>query len=182
MRQIVLALFLIASAASLAAQINDSEVWMGSLDTSGGRFVVSNFGNISKHPGYDNQPAFFPDGKRLVFTSQIAVLDDTGHAVQAVIYDLATGTSMPVPGALRFSPTPTPDGSLMLLREGRVWLHDVSGKETQLTETNDAGYFTRLHDRTWVLFLNDKQPPNAILDAQTQPLQTMPGSATTAPL
>src|SRR6266852_2688790 len=105
---------------------------------SGGRLAVSNLVNISKHPGYDNQPAFFPDGKRLVFTSQIAVLDDTGHAVQAVIHDLETDTSMPVPGALGFSPTPTSDGSLMLLREGRVWLHDVSGKETQLTETTDA--------------------------------------------
>lgn len=105
MRQIALLVFLLASATTLTAQINDSEVWVGSLDMSGGRFVVSNLVNISKHPGYDNQPAFFPDG-RLVFTSQIAVLDDTGHAVQAVIHDFASGTSTPVSGALGFSPTP----------------------------------------------------------------------------
>src|SRR4051812_45099199 len=116
MRSIVLVV-LLASAAALHAQINDSEVWVGSLDMSSGRFAVSNLTNISKHPGYDNQPAFFPDGK-LVFTSQIAPLDDTGHAVQAVIHDFASGTSTPVPGALGFSPTPAGGGPPVVLRGG----------------------------------------------------------------
>src|SRR3954451_19060406 len=145
MRAIVLVV-LLASAAALHAQINDSEVWAGSLDMSSGRFAVSNLTNISKHPGYDNQPAFFPDG-RLVFTSQIAVLDETGHAVQAVIHDFASGASTPVSGALGFSPTPAADGSLMMLRDGHVVLRDAAGKETSLTETKDAGYFTRFDDR-----------------------------------
>src|ERR1700741_410113 len=113
MRQMVF-VFLFACATTLTAQINDSEVWVGTLDMSGDRFAVSNLANISRHPGYDNQPAFFPDG-RLVFTSQIAVLDETGHAVQARIHDFARGTSTAVPGALGFSPTPAPDGALMLL-------------------------------------------------------------------
>src|SRR5947209_13731207 len=129
MHRIVL-FVLLASAATLHAQINDSEVWVGSLDISGGRFAVSNLANVSNHPGYDNQPAFFPDGK-LVFASQIAVLDETGHAVQAVIHDFANGTSAPVPGALGFSPTPAGDGSLMLLRDGHVVLHERSGNATQ---------------------------------------------------
>src|SRR5437763_2541440 len=136
MRRIVLVL-LLASAATLHAQINDSEVWVGSLDMSGGRLAVSNLVNISRHPGYDNQPAFFPDGK-LVFASQIAVLDETGHAVQAVIHDFANGISTRVSGALGFSPTPAGDSSLMLLRDGHVILHEATGKESQLTDTHDA--------------------------------------------
>ena len=112
MHRIVLVV-LLASAATLQAQINDSEVWVGSLDMSGGRFAVSKLVNISNHPGYDNQPAFFPDGK-LVFASQIAVLDETGHAVQAVIHDFANGTSTRVSGALGFSPTPAGDSSAVL--------------------------------------------------------------------
>src|SRR4051795_7756477 len=171
MRSIVLVV-LLASAAALHAQINDSEVWVGSLDMSSGRFVVSNLTNISKHPGYDNQPAFFPDGK-LVFTSQIAVLDDTGHAVQAVVHDFATGTSTPIAGALGFSPTPVADGSLMLLRDGHVVLHEASGKESQLTETKDAGYFARFDEQTWVLFMNDKQRRIVIYDQKTKALDTM---------
>ncbi|MEA2343822.1 MAG: hypothetical protein QOF63_1991 [Thermoanaerobaculia bacterium] len=179
MRRIVLFL-LLGSAAALHAQINDSEVWVGSLDMSGGRFAVSNLVNISRHPGYDNQPAFFPDGK-LVFTSQIAVLDETGHAVQAVIHDFAKGTSTPVPGALGFSPTPAADGSLMLLREGHVVLHDASGKETQLTETTDAGYFARFDEQTWVLYMNDKQRRIVMYDPKTKALDTMALGSITAP-
>lgn len=147
---------------------------------SGGRFAVSNLMNISKHPGYDNQPAFFPDGK-LVFTSQIAVLDETGHAVQAVIHDFAKGTSTPVAGALGFSPTPAADGSLMLLRDGHVVLHDASGKETQLTETKDAGYFARFDEQTWVLYMNDKQRRIVMYDPKTKALDTMALGSITAP-
>jgi ketosteroid isomerase-like protein len=179
MRRIVLFL-LLASAAALHAQINDSEVWVGSLDMSGGRFAVSNLVNISKHPGYDNQPAFFSDGK-LVFTSQIAVLDETGHAVQAVVHDFAKGTSTPVPGGLGFSPTPVDDGSLMLLRDGHVVLHDTSGKETQLTETKDAGYFARFDEQTWVLYMNDKQRRLVMYDPKTKALDTMALGSITAP-
>jgi ketosteroid isomerase-like protein len=179
MRSIVL-FILLASAAAVHAQINDSEVWVGSLEMSGGRFVVSNLTNISKHPGYDNQPAFFPDGK-LVFTSQIAALDETGHAVQAVIHDFASGTSTAVPGALGFSPTPAANGALMLLRDGHVVLHDVSGNESQLTETKDAGYFARFDEQTWVLFMNDKQRRIVIYDPKTKALDTMSIGAMTAP-
>src|SRR3954452_2461719 len=179
MRSIVL-FVLLASAATLHAQINDSEVWVGALDMSSERFAVSNLTNISKHPGYDNQPAFFPDGK-LVFTSQIAPLDETGHAVQAVIHDFATGASAVIPGALGFSPTPAADGSLMLLRDGHVVLHEASGKETQLTETKDAGYFTRFDEHTWVLFMNDKQRPIVIYDPKTKTLDTRAVGASTAP-
>ena len=171
---------LLASAAALTAQINDTEVWAGSLDMSEGRFAISNLVNISKHPGYDNQPAFFPDGK-LVFTSQIAVLDETGHAVQAVIHDFAKGTSTPVPGALGFSPTPAADGSLMLLRDGHVVLHDASGIETQLADTTDAGYFTRFDEQTWVLYMNDKQRRIVTYDPKTKALDTMALGSITAP-
>ena len=180
MRQIVFLLLLLASAATLTAQINDSEVWVGSLDMSGDHFAVTNLVNISRHPGYDNQPAFFPDG-RLVFTSQIAVLDETGHAVQARIHDFASGTSTAIPGALGFSPTPAADGALMLLREGKVWLHEMSGKEHTLTETNDAGYFARFDDRVWVLYMNDKQRRIVIYDATTKALETMAVGSVTAP-
>jgi ketosteroid isomerase-like protein len=180
MRTLVLFLALLP-AATLSAQINDSEVWVGSLDLSGGSFAISNLVNISKHPGYDNQPAFFPDG-RLVFTSQIAFLDETGHAVQAMIHDFASGATVPVAGALGFSPTPAADGSLMLLRDGHVVLHEASGNETALTGTKDAGYFARFDDRTWVLYMNDKQRRIVVYDATTKALDTMAIGAATAPI
>jgi ketosteroid isomerase-like protein len=69
----------------------------------------------------------------------------------------------------------------MLLREGKVWLHEVSGKEHALTETNDAGYFARFDDRTWVLYMNDKQRRIVIYDATTKALDTMAIGSASAP-
>ena len=148
---------------------------------SGGRFAVTNPVNISKHPGYDNQLKQKPAGG-IVCCARSGVPDETAHAVHAVIHDLASGTSTAVPGALGFSPTPAADGSLMLLREGKVWLHEVSGKERALTETNDAGYFCRFDDRTWVLFMNDKQRRIVIYDGTTKALETMAVGAGSAPI
>ena len=60
-------------------------------------------------------------------------------------------------------------------------LRDGAGKETALTETKDAGYYTRFDDRTWVLFMNDKQRRIVIYDATTKALDTMAVGANTAP-
>lgn len=181
MRKISLALFLVASATALRAQILDTEVWVGRLDMSGGGFAVSNLTNVSNHPGYDNQPAFFPQGDRVVFTTEEGELNDTGHGLHAVVYDLATGTATPLPDAVGFSPTPTGDGkSLMMLRDGRVWLHDLTGKVVgPLTETKDAGYYARFDDRTYALFMNDAQRRIVIYDAKTKALDTMAVGGTT---
>jgi ketosteroid isomerase-like protein len=70
----------------------------------------------------------------------------------------------------------------MLLRDGSVWLHDLTGQETALTETKDAGYFARFDDRTWVLFMNDKQRRIVIYDATTKAIETMAVGASTAPI
>ncbi|HVR39433.1 MAG TPA: nuclear transport factor 2 family protein, partial [Thermoanaerobaculia bacterium] len=65
---------------------------------------------------------------------------------------------------------------------GRVWLHDLQGKQLQpLTDTSEAGYYARFDERTWVLFMNDKQRRIVIYDAKTKALDTMAVNASTAP-
>jgi hypothetical protein len=171
-------------AASAEAQITETEVWAGSLAIRGGELAIGELTNISAgHPGYDNQPSFMPDGQALVYAKQVADLDDTGLGVQAQLVDLASGTIRPLGDAHGFSPTPTADGKqLMILRQGRVWLHDLNGKEIRaLTDTNDAGYFTPFDDRTWVLFLNNPDRPILIYDPKTGAREGMAMHATTAP-
>ncbi|MEA2489750.1 MAG: hypothetical protein QOH21_1542 [Acidobacteriota bacterium] len=179
---IVLAVVLLAAAAQ--AQINETEVWVGSLAVRHGELAISDLRNISgNHAGYDNQPAFFPDGNTLLYAKQIDNLDDTGLGVQAQLVDLASGATRALGDAHGFSPTPTTDGKqLMLLRQGRVFLHDLAGKEVKpLTDTNDAGYFTPFDDRTWVLFLNNPERPILIYDTRTGGREGMATHATTAP-
>jgi hypothetical protein len=164
------------------AQILDTEVWAGSLDLRDGGFAAAELKNISNHRGYDNQPSFLPDGASLLFTTEASSLDETGLGVHAVRYDFATGKSTPLPLARGFSPTPTADGRIMLLRQGGVWLHDARGKLLRaLTDTKEAGYFLRFEDDRWVLFMNDKDRRIVLYDPVTHALETMITGAITAP-
>lgn len=185
MRTITFVLLILATALPAAAQINETEVWVGDLSIRDGQLALFNLRNVSgMHPGYDNQPAFFPDGKTLVYSSQAAELDDSGLGVHAQLVDLATGTVQPLPDAKGFSPTPTADGKqLMVLRQGRVFLHDLgSGKELRaLTDTDTAGYYTPFDDRQWAMFMNDKDRRIVIYDPKTKKMDTMATGASTAP-
>jgi hypothetical protein len=164
------------------AQILDTEVWVGAVDLRDGGFAVSELRNASSHRGYDNQPAFLPDGHSLLFTTEAENLDETGLGVHAVRYDARTGKTTPLPLARGFSPTPTGDGRIMLLREGGVWLHDARGKLLRaLADTKQAGYFLRFEDDTWVLFMNDQDRRIVLYDPKTHALETMIAGATTAP-
>lgn len=177
-----MSLLVLALAPFASAQILETEVWTGALDLRDGGFAVSDLKNISNHRGYDNQPAFLPDGRALLFTTEAVNLDETGLGVHAARYDLRTEKSTPLPLARGFSPTPTADGQIMMLREGGVWLHDARGKLVRaLTSTKEAGYFYRFEDERWVLFMNDKDRRIVLYDPQSHALETMITGAITAP-
>ncbi len=180
--RILAAALILFTAGVTQAQITTTEVWLGRLEM-GEELRISDLRNISADPGYDNQPSFFPDNKTLVYTSQVTSLADTGLGLHAFLVDLRTGARTPLPEARGFSPTPTADGrNLMMLRQGRVWLHALDGKELRaLTETKDAGYYSRFDDRMYALFMNDKDRRIVIYDARAKSLDTMSIGANTAP-
>lgn len=166
------------------AQVLTTEVWLGRLDMRDGRFAVSDLRNISNHPGYDNQPAFFPDGKSLLFTTEAESVAETGLGVHAVRYDVDSGEAVALKTVRGFSPTPTPDAKFITtLREGTVWLHDVDGKpvESLLPQVKTAGYYTRMDDDRWILFMNEPDRRIAIWDQRTYSLAKVVPNAVTAP-
>lgn len=173
-RKAAIALALLLVPASASAQ-PDVDVWVGDLAWQDGKPVASRLTNVSHRPGYDNQPAFFPDQKTLAYTTE------GPEETNAVLFDLATGAATNLAEARGFSPTPTADGKqLMVLHQGRVELHDLAGKlVAPLTETKDAGYFNRVDERTWVLFMNDKERRIAIYDARKKTLETVSTGAIT---
>ena len=152
-----------------AAGAQDVDIWLGNLDMAGGRVAITNLENITHRPGYDNQPAFFPGGKTLAYTTE------AGAETHMVLFDIATRKATQLVNAQGFSPTPTPDGTqLMVLHDGRVELHDLNGRLVRpLTETKDAGHFSTYDERTWALFMNDKERRIAIYDADKKTLETM---------
>jgi hypothetical protein len=165
-----------------SAQVLTTEVWLGDLDMRDGRFAVSNLRNISNHPGYDNQPSFYPDGQSLLYTKEAESVAETGLGVHAVRYWISTGEATQLTKTRGFSPTPVPEG-IMTLREGTVWLHDAEGNPRQslLPLIKTAGYFVRMDELRWVLFMNEQSRRIAIWDQQTWALNGIIDNAVTAP-
>jgi hypothetical protein len=182
MRKTFVLLAAIVWARLAAAQVLTTEVWLGDLDMRDGRFAVSNLRNISNHPGYDNQPSFYPDGESLLYTQEADSVAETGLGVHAVRYWLRSGESRPLTKTRGFSPTPVPEG-IMTLREGTVWLHDAEGNPVRslLPLIKTAGYFARMDESRWVLFMNEQDRRIAIWDEQRYSLAGVIQNAVTAP-
>lgn len=181
MRKTMLAI-LAAAALPAAAQVLTTEVWVGPLDMREGRFTVGEMKNISNHPGYDNQPTFFADGRSVVFSSEADGLAETGLGIQAIRYDLGTGRTTKLSKVRGFSPTPSPDGKRILtLREGTVWQYDLGGGTSRalLPEVKTAGYFARMDGEQWILFMNEEARHIALWDGKT--LERLVPGALTAP-
>lgn len=173
---------LLAMAVPGGAQVLTTEVWLAPLDMSAGRFVVGTPTNISNHPGYDNQPSFFADGASLLFSTEAEGLAETGLGIHAVRHHIASGKNVPLKKVRGFSPTPTPDGKqVRTLREGTVWQYDLGGNGARvlLPQVKTAGYFTRMDERRWVLFMNEEQRHIAIWDGNK--LTRLVPNAVTAP-
>lgn len=170
---LALALSVVVPTAALAQP--DTDIWLGQLDLRGGRVAISGLVNITQRPGYDNQPAFFPDQRTLAYTTQ------GEGGMHAALYDLATGKARPLPNAMGFSPTPTDDGTqLMTTFAGRVVLRDLDGTLLRtLTDSVRVGYYSRVDARTFVLFINDPDRRIVIHDVDTKSMETMAVGAIT---
>lgn len=182
MRKTFVLLVAVLWARLAGAQVLTTEVWLGDLDMREGRFAVSNLRNISNHPGYDNQPSFYPDGDSLLYATEADSVAETGLGVHAVRYWVRTDEAKKLTKTRGFSPTPVPEG-IMTLREGTVWLHDAEGnpKESLLPLVKTAGYFVRMDPMRWVLFMNEQSRRIAIWDQQTFTLNGVIENAVTAP-
>ena len=96
----------------------DTEVFLASLSVRDGKIEIGKPINISNSPGYDNQPAFTPDGQSVLFTSvrggrkpDPANSAATGSDIYR--YEIATERLSQVTNTpeAEYSPTVTPDGS-----------------------------------------------------------------------
>ncbi|MGH9144889.1 MAG: hypothetical protein ACRD2I_27435 [Vicinamibacterales bacterium] len=139
-----------------AAPPPDTEIYLAAL-APGGR--IGRPANITNSPGYDNQPAFTPDGRALLFTSM------RGGATQTDIYryDIASGRTTQVTRTLEseYSPTVTPDGAhISVIRveaDGtqRLWRFTLDGRtpELVLAGVKPVGYHAWAGDHSLVLFV-----------------------------
>ena len=158
-RILVLAAAVLAVAQQPAAPVAppDTEIYLAPL-SSGAVPVVGRPENITRSPGYDNQPAFTPDGAALLFTSNRG-----GSQTDIYRYDIGAGRTTRVTDTpeSEYSPTVTPDGThISVIRveaDGtqRLWRFTMDGRspEVLLPNVKPVGYHAWSDDHTLALFV-----------------------------
>lgn len=99
----------IGTAFNLQAQnpMPNTDIYIVPLKVVGDKYTLGKPENITKREGYDNQPAFMPDGSALLYTAIKGIKN-----AEVYRYDFKTKLSKQLTNTPEdeFSPTPTPDG------------------------------------------------------------------------
>jgi hypothetical protein len=140
----------------------DAAIFLVDLRTKGQAVRVSKPLPITRRTGYNNQPAFTPDGKALLYTS----IRDDGQA-DTYRYDVRKGTTTQLTRTAEseYSPTVTPDGrhfSVVRVEKDktqRLWRFPLAGAGEPtllLAHVQPVGYHCWL-DADWLgLFILGK--------------------------
>jgi dipeptidyl aminopeptidase/acylaminoacyl peptidase len=178
MRKILTAAALFMLTTPARGQAPDTDIFLVSLSRSpdnsvptGEKLVVTGARNLTKRPGYDNQPNWSPDGNTLFFTS-------VREGDQADIYRMnpATGDVMRVTMTSpesEYSATPIPNrNAISVVRverdsTQRLWSVPLDGSPSTviLERIKPVGYHAWLSDTTLALFVLGS--PNTLQFANT---------------
>lgn len=135
----------VLTAAPAAAQTPDSDIWVASLERTGGVLRLGEPTNITDRAGYDNQPHFADDHRAIYYTR----IDDAGQA-DIWRYDGAGGhrnITRTAPES-EYSATPLPSGDgfsvIRVERDStqRLWRfgHDGSNARVVFNDIAPVGY------------------------------------------
>lgn len=137
-----------------------TDIWLARLSRdASGTLVVSPPENVTRRPGYDNQPAFLPDGSGFYYT----VIDDVGQA-DIWFRSLTDGVNRPVTTTAPESeysatPLPTGDGFSAIRVEAdstqRLWRFGAAGGDAAviLPDLAPVGYHAWVGSDVLVLFV-----------------------------
>ncbi len=140
------------------AQLPNTDIWLLDIKTEKDSIILSNPENITNRLGYDNQPAFSPDGKFILYTS---IRDEKQSDIYR--YDLKTKTisQFTKTSTSEYSPTFMPDGkniSVVMVEPDstqRLWQFPLKGgKPTCIMENVDSiGYHCWFYGNRIAVFL-----------------------------
>ena len=159
------------AALALAAQAPPAaDIYVADLTLGAGVVRVATPRNVTRRAGYDNQPAFLPDGRAFLYTSIRA-------DAQADIYryDPAadSGVRVTTTAESEYSPTPLPSGGFVVVRveqdsTQRLWRFEQSGASTLVLErVKPVGYFAYGDDHTLGMFVLGRPATFQVADTRT---------------
>jgi hypothetical protein len=167
-------LFALLCSPMLRAQMPDTDIWLFDLNESKGHFTFSKPLNITNRPGYDNQPAFSPDGKYILYTSY----RENGQSdIYKYTFHSKTTTAFCSTPESEYSPVFSPDEKFVSVvrvekdSAQRLWKFPLNGASPVLLFKNidSIGYHSWM-DSTHVLLFILGTPPSKLHDTD------MPGT------
>ena len=145
-------------APSAAQPAPSSDVFLVPLTRAADGWRVGVPANVSRFPGYDNQPAFAADARALFFTR----IGEDGQA-DIMRADFGTGRVDPVANTREseYSAFPTPDGAALAVvrveadSTQRLWRLPLDGSAPSLLvpDVKPVGYFAFADDSTLAMFV-----------------------------
>ena len=183
--------------ASAAPPPPDTEIYLATIGFDGDQVTFGSILNLTKRPGYDNQPAFLPDGSGLLFTS---MRDGKQTDIYRLEYRGMQAVQVTDTPESEYSPTPLPEGGFSTVRveedqTQRLWRMGDGGEgaEPILPEVTGVGYHGWLSGDRVALFVvgdEEKKVPhslhlanvatgesNKLLDNPGRSLHAIPGDA-----
>ncbi len=143
--------------ATTAPPLPDTEIYLATVGFDGNDVTFGSILNVTKRPGYDNQPAFLPDGSGLLFSS---VQDGEQSDIYRLEYRGMQVVQVTDTPESEYSPTPLPGGGFSTVRveeDGaqRLWRMGDGGEGGQpiLPRTQSVGYHGWLGDDQVALFI-----------------------------
>ncbi|MEM9896595.1 MAG: hypothetical protein AAF789_09530 [Bacteroidota bacterium] len=152
----LISIFVFASSCFLLAQPN-TEVYLFdiSYDQKGLPKGVKNPINISQNEGYDNQPAFWPDGKSILYSRTIKGQTEIArYFIDSKKTEIITRTLQ----GSEYSPTPTPNGKISSVRLDTTGLqllyaYDLDGNDEILIKDLVVGYHAWVSEDEIITFV-----------------------------
>ena len=159
-----------------------TDIFVAALSDFGTSVRVGTPKNITRRPGYDNQPAFTANSRSVLYTSQREGQTDIYR------YDTGADSSLQVTRTLEseYSATLLPDGSgfsvIQVERDStqRLWSFSFKGSNPQLvlTSVKPVGYHAWANSREVVMFILG-QPPTlqraSVTSGKADTVVTNPG-------
>jgi hypothetical protein len=173
MKQLFFISSLCLSSFATVAQLPDTDIWLFDLKADTDTMIFSNPLNITRRKGYDNQPAFSPDGRYVLYTS---IRDPKQSDIYK--YDVLSGKTLPFTQTptSEYSPTFMPDEkniSVVMVEKDstqRLWKYPVKGGKAGLVldKIDSIGYHCWISKDSLALIMITEPPTLRMANLKTQ--------------
>lgn len=159
------ALCLAVLSAPTSAQVPSTDIYLVPFEAADGGFRLGAPVNLTDREGYDNQPAFTPDGKALLYSS---IREDGQSDIYLRVLATAETRRITHPETGEYSPTPRPGagGTISVVRDygdevQQLWSFPLDGSEGERLigdELGAIGYHAWVDATHLVLFVLGEPP------------------------